>query len=161
VAAVEGDALGDLEIFRLLSGPPGSWCGTRPLRSRSAGGELGLLAFDAGGCDWRADLRGGNCAGARFDGTGGVSGGVFRLDRVPLEDWTVTTTACCILTSSGTTCASGRRSAARLCSRKLREGIDPHFKPTAGTRNEFEAREIIDAGFLELVRYGVRRADDP
>ncbi len=30
-----------------------------------------------------------------------------------------------------------------------------------GTRDEFEAREIIDAGFLELVRYGVRRADDP
>ena len=29
-----------------------------------------------------------------------------------------------------------------------------------GTRAEFEAREIIDAGFLELVRYGVRRADD-
>jgi glucoamylase len=30
-----------------------------------------------------------------------------------------------------------------------------------GTRVEFEAREIIDGGFLELVRYGVRRADDP
>jgi glucoamylase len=30
-----------------------------------------------------------------------------------------------------------------------------------GTRSEFEAREIIDAGFLELVRYGVRPADDP
>ena len=30
-----------------------------------------------------------------------------------------------------------------------------------GTRYEFEAREVIDAGFLELVRYGVRRADDP
>jgi glucoamylase len=29
-----------------------------------------------------------------------------------------------------------------------------------GARVEFEAREIIDAGFLELVRYGVRRADD-
>jgi glucoamylase len=26
---------------------------------------------------------------------------------------------------------------------------------------EFEARAIIDAGFLELVRYGIRRADDP
>ncbi|WP_348267988.1 glycoside hydrolase family 15 protein [Edaphobacter paludis] len=25
----------------------------------------------------------------------------------------------------------------------------------------FEAREIIDAGFLELVRYGIRRAEDP
>ena len=30
-----------------------------------------------------------------------------------------------------------------------------------GTRFQFEAREIIDAGFLELVRYGIRRADDP
>jgi glucoamylase len=30
-----------------------------------------------------------------------------------------------------------------------------------GTKFEFEAREIVDAGFLELVRYGVRRADDP
>jgi len=29
-----------------------------------------------------------------------------------------------------------------------------------GTRYEFEAREVIDGGFLELVRYGVRRADD-
>lgn len=30
-----------------------------------------------------------------------------------------------------------------------------------GTREDFEAREIVDGGFLELVRYGVRRADDP
>jgi glucoamylase len=30
-----------------------------------------------------------------------------------------------------------------------------------GERTEFEAREIVDAGFLELVRYGIRRADDP
>jgi glucoamylase len=29
-----------------------------------------------------------------------------------------------------------------------------------GTPYEFQAREIIDAGFLELVRYGIRRADD-
>ena len=28
-------------------------------------------------------------------------------------------------------------------------------------RYGFEAREVIDGGFLELVRYGVRRADDP
>jgi glucoamylase len=26
---------------------------------------------------------------------------------------------------------------------------------------DFEAREVIDGGFLELVRYGIRRADDP
>ncbi len=30
-----------------------------------------------------------------------------------------------------------------------------------GEKYIFEAREIVDAGFLELVRYGVRRADDP
>ncbi len=30
-----------------------------------------------------------------------------------------------------------------------------------GERFEYDARDIIDAGFLELVRYGVRRADDP
>ena len=28
-------------------------------------------------------------------------------------------------------------------------------------QSDFDAREIIDAGFLELVRYGIRRADDP
>jgi glucoamylase len=30
-----------------------------------------------------------------------------------------------------------------------------------GARNEFPAKEIVDAGFLELVRYGIRSADDP
>jgi len=30
-----------------------------------------------------------------------------------------------------------------------------------GEQFEFEAGEIIDGGFLELVRYGIRRADDP
>ena len=30
-----------------------------------------------------------------------------------------------------------------------------------GEQYMFDAREIIDAGFLELVRYGIRRADDP
>jgi glucoamylase len=30
-----------------------------------------------------------------------------------------------------------------------------------GAPTDFPAREIVDAGFLELVRYGIRRADDP
>ena len=30
-----------------------------------------------------------------------------------------------------------------------------------GTPVEFPAKEIVDAGFLELVRYGIRRANDP
>jgi glucoamylase len=30
-----------------------------------------------------------------------------------------------------------------------------------GQQYQFQAKEVIDGGFLELVRYGVRRADDP
>jgi glucoamylase len=30
-----------------------------------------------------------------------------------------------------------------------------------GVRSEFPAKEIVDAGFLELVRFGIRGADDP
>jgi glucoamylase len=30
-----------------------------------------------------------------------------------------------------------------------------------GTQYEFQARDIVDAGFLQLVRFGIRRADDP
>ncbi len=30
-----------------------------------------------------------------------------------------------------------------------------------GEQSVFEAREVVDGGFLELVRYGIRRADDP
>ena len=30
-----------------------------------------------------------------------------------------------------------------------------------GTLNSFPAKEIVDAGFLELVRYGIRKPDDP
>jgi glucoamylase len=30
-----------------------------------------------------------------------------------------------------------------------------------GETVDFEAREVVDAGFLELVRYGIRRPDDP
>jgi glucoamylase len=30
-----------------------------------------------------------------------------------------------------------------------------------GARREFPAKEIVDPGFLELVRYGIRKADDP
>ncbi len=30
-----------------------------------------------------------------------------------------------------------------------------------GEQADFDAREVIDQGFLELVRYGIRRADDP
>ena len=53
------------------------------------------------------------------------------------------------------------------------EGAEPYVQMGPGTehlrlnnrgpgeRYEFEAREIVDGGFLELVRYGLRKPDDP
>ncbi|MHB8369956.1 MAG: glycoside hydrolase family 15 protein [Leptospirales bacterium] len=45
------------------------------------------------------------------------------------------------------------------------EDVDRLFLDLAnrppGARYRFPAKEIVDGGFLELVRYGVRRADDP
>jgi glucoamylase len=43
----------------------------------------------------------------------------------------------------------------------LPEGMIRINNREPGERNVFEAREVIDGGFLELVRYGIRRADDP
>jgi glucoamylase len=79
-----------------------------------------------------------------------------------LEDWTVT--------NDGVLHPSVKRHYMRIrppeqgeayaCESCGKETIRIQNRPP-GTRVEFEAREIIDAGFLELVRYGVRRADDP
>jgi glucoamylase len=79
-----------------------------------------------------------------------------------LEDWTVT--------NNGVLHPQIRRHYMRIrppesgeayaCESCGKETIRLSNRPP-GTRYEFEAREIIDAGFLELVRYGVRRADDP
>jgi len=79
-----------------------------------------------------------------------------------IEDWTVT--------NNGVLLAGVKRHYMRIrppeCGEAYahescgKEVIHLSNRPP-GTRTEFEAREIVDAGFLELVRYGVRRADDP
>jgi len=79
-----------------------------------------------------------------------------------LEDWTVT--------NEGVLDPDVKRHYMRIrppekgeaywCETCGRETIHINNRPP-GTRDTFEAREIIDGGFLELVRYGVRRADDP
>jgi glucoamylase len=79
-----------------------------------------------------------------------------------LEDWTVT--------NNGVLDAKIRRHYMRIrppesgeayaCESCGTETIRLQNRPP-GTQVEFEARQIVDAGFLELVRYGVRRADDP
>ncbi len=79
-----------------------------------------------------------------------------------LEDWTVT--------NAGVLHPSIHRHYMRIrppesgeayaCESCGTETIRLNNRPP-GTRYEFEAREIVDAGFLELVRYGVRCASDP
>ena len=79
-----------------------------------------------------------------------------------LEDWTVT--------NDGVLLPDVKRHYMRIRPPEKGDAIDREGAGTeqlmlsnrpAGTRYEFEAREIIDGGFLELVRYGIRRADDP
>ncbi|HZV00616.1 MAG TPA: glycoside hydrolase family 15 protein [Planctomycetota bacterium] len=42
------------------------------------------------------------------------------------------------------------------------DGVTLHLKNKGpGERSEFAAKEIVDAGFLELVRYGIRKGGDP
>ena len=70
--------------------------------------------------------------------------------------------AACIPTSNTTTCASVRRHPASRSTIPLCPPGNIHIANRGpGEKYDFEAREVIDAGFLELVRYGVRRADDP
>ena len=79
-----------------------------------------------------------------------------------LEDWTVT--------NNGVLVPSVKRHYMRIrppekgeayaCEDCGTENVHINNRPP-GARADFEAREIVDAGFLELVRYGVRRADDP
>jgi glucoamylase len=81
-----------------------------------------------------------------------------------LEDWTAT--------NDGVLLAGVKRHYMRIRPAEA-AGAEPcmHMGPGTeklrinnrgpGEKYEFEAREIVDGGFLELVRYGIRRPDDP
>ncbi len=107
-----------------------------------------------------------------------VAGGVARARGAPeaakyleeyadfleehLEAWTVT--------RSGTLVPGLPRHYVRIlpsdpgdptASEELDRAVLPLANQAPATDPGFPAREIVDTGFLELVRYGVRRADDP
>ncbi len=79
-----------------------------------------------------------------------------------IERWTVTT--------DGTLLPDVKRHFIRIRPVIVRD-VCPDEDPNTGTlvlsnippgeRWEFPAKEIVDAGFLELVRYGIRKPDDP
>lgn len=79
-----------------------------------------------------------------------------------IEDWTVTNDGVLhpVVKRHYMRIRPPERGEAYACESCGSEIIHLNNRPP-GTRAEFEAREIVDAGFLELVRYGVRPASDP
>jgi glucoamylase len=79
-----------------------------------------------------------------------------------LEDWTVTNEGVLLpeIKRHYMRIRPPEKGEAYWCESCGTETIHINNRPP-GTRDTFEAREVIDGGFLELVRYGVRRADDP
>jgi glucoamylase len=79
-----------------------------------------------------------------------------------IEAWTVTT--------EGTLLPGIRRHYIRILPDDV-DNPDPGEDPNSGilkianlapgTKNSFPAKEVVDAGFLELVRYGIRKPNDP
>ena len=74
------------------------------------------------------------------------------------------------MTTAGTLVPGLRRHYIRILPAAMGDAA-PNEDPNAGVlmvanrapgeRADFPAKEIVDAGFLELVRYGIRRADEP
>ena len=107
------------------------------------------------------------CAAELADAHGSPELGKFLREQADwieshLEDWTVT--------NDGVLLPGVKRHYMRIrppeCGEPYaREGCGSETVHIAnrgpGEKAEFEAREVIDTGFLELVRYGVRRPDDP
>jgi glucoamylase len=79
-----------------------------------------------------------------------------------IEDWTVTNAGVLLpeVKRHYMRIRPPEQDAAYVSEGSGEEKIQLNNRPP-GTQTEFEAREIIDAGFLELVRYGVRAGDDP
>jgi glucoamylase len=159
----KADALGDMDIFPFVERAMGYLVRNAPITHQerweeNAGYSPSTLAAVISGLICAADM-----ARARDS----LEFAVFLEEFADwierhLEDWTVT--------NNGVLHPEIKRHYMRIrppeqgeayaCESCGTEVIRIQNRPP-GTRMSFEAREIIDAGFLELVRYGVRRADDP
>jgi glucoamylase len=79
-----------------------------------------------------------------------------------IEDWTVTRTGTLV---EGTSTYFMRILPEKIGQEHPAEDKDSRLLHIAnhapGEQSDFPARDVVDGGFLELVRYGIRKADDP
>jgi len=159
----KANALGDLEIFPFVERAVGFLVRHAPITHQerweeNAGYSPSTLAAVIAGLICAADIAHAHDS---------VEMAVFLEEYADwiekhLEDWTVTNNGMLLpeVTRHYMRVRPPETGEAYACEDCGIETIRLQNRPP-GTRTEFEAREIIDAGFLELVRYGIRRADDP
>jgi len=159
----KADALGELQIFPFVERAAGFLARHAPITNQerweeNSGYSPSTLAAVIGGLICAAEI-------ARAHDS--VELAVFLEEYADwieghLEDWTVTNRGVLLpgVTRHYMRIRPPESGEAYACEECGKEIIRLQNRPP-GTRTEFEAREIMDAGFLELVRYGVRRADDP
>jgi glucoamylase len=157
------DALGELDIFPFVERAAGCLVRQAPITHQerweeNAGYSPSTLAAVIAGLICAAEMARASCAAdlAQFleEYADWIEG--------HLEDWTVTKNGVLhpqikrhYMRIRPPEC--GEAYAHESCGKEL---IRLANRPP-GAQYEFEARQIIDAGFLELVRYGVRCAGDP
>ena len=159
----KADALGELKIFPFVERAAGCLVRQAPITHQerweeNAGYSPSTLAAVIGGLICAAEM-------ARVHDAAELSQFLEEYaDWIEghLEDWTVT--------NNGVLHPEIRRHYMRIRPPECGEAYAHEGCGTEkirlsnqqpGSRYEFEAREIIDAGFLELVRYGIRPPDDP
>jgi glucoamylase len=159
----KADALGDLKIFPFVERAAGFLVRHAPITNQerweeNSGYSPSTLAAVITGLICAADI-------ARSHDSQELA--VFLEEysdwiEKHLEDWTVTNNGVLLpeVPRHYMRIRPPETGEAYACEDCGKEMLHINNRPP-GTRTQFEAREIIDAGFLELVRYGVRRADDP
>jgi glucoamylase len=159
----KADALGELRIFPFVERAAGFLVRHAPITNQerweeNSGYSPSTLAAVIGGLI---------CAAEIAHAHDSVELAVFLEEYADwieshLEDWTVTNQGVLLpgVTRHYMRIRPPETGEAYACEECGKEIMRLQNRPP-GTRTEFEAREIIDAGFLELVRYGIRRADDP
>ena len=157
------DALGDFDVFPFVSAAAAFLVHYAPVTQQerweeNAGYSPSTLAAVIAGLICAADLARANGA----EDLGKFYEGYADWIEAHLDEWTTTDDGVLLdgvkrhyVRINPPAC--GEPFATDLCA----EGKIRMANRGPGEKDVFEAREIVDGGFLELVRYGVRRADDP